>query len=220
MAVFPFDTDMTHQKPDLSAAYALSSPEDSVRLYADWANSYDQGFAKQQAYILPEAVARAFVHAGGRGPVLDVGAGTGLCGEALTKLGCGPIDATDISPEMLSQALRKDVYRDVIEADLTEGVPVPRNAYAGIVSSGTFTHGHLGAEVLSHLLRAARPGSQFAISINTKHYDKQGFASAFDRLLRGQWIRNLTMPEVRMYGEGAPGEHGNDTALIALFQKS
>ena len=29
-----------------------------------------------------------------------------------------------------------------------------------------------------------------------------------------------TMPEVRMYGEGAPGEHGNDTALIALFQKS
>ncbi len=162
---------MRDQKPDLSSAYALSSPEDSKRLYADWANTYDQSFAKDSRYQLHLLTARAFVQAGGRGPVLDAGAGTGLCGAELAALGTGPIDATDISPDMLAQALRKDVYRDVIEADLLEGLPVPPGSYAGVVSSGTFTCGHVGPEALPALLRAARPGAQFALSINAVEPD-------------------------------------------------
>lgn len=211
---------MRDQKPDLSSAYALSSPDDSKRLYADWAATYDQSFAAGQHYQLHLLTARAFVQAGGRGPVLDAGAGTGLCGVELAALGADPIDATDISPDMLAEALRKDVYRDVIEADLLQGIPVPPGSYAGVVSSGTFTCGHVGPDALPALLRAARPGAQFALSINAKHYRRDGFAEAFDRLLRGQWIRKLSLPEVRIYSEAAAGEHKDDTALIALFQKA
>ena len=210
---------MKKQTPGLSDAYALSTPKDSRRLYADWAGSYDQDFATGQDYLLPGLTAKAFAAAGGKGPVLDVGAGTGLCGQALQALGVGPVDATDISPEMLAEALRKDAYRDVIEADLLEGIPVPRSAYRGVVSSGTFTHGHLGPGVLPALLRAAAPNALFALSVNAKFYEKAGFAGAFDRLLRGQWIKNLTLPELRIYGPRATGAHKNDTALVALFQK-
>lgn len=133
---------MKKQQPDLSNAYALTTAEDTRQLYQDWAQSYDHDFAAGQDYHLPGLTAQAFADAGGRGPVLDAGAGTGLCGQALRALGVGPIDAADISPEMLAQALRKDAYRDVIEADLRDGIPVPRNAYRGVVSAGTFTHGH------------------------------------------------------------------------------
>ena len=209
---------MSNQTPDLHAAYALKSPEDNKRLYAEWAGGYDDSFAALKDYHLHIHTARAFVSAGGQGPVLDVGAGTGLCGGILAGLGVGPIDATDISAEMLDQAMRKDIYRDAIIADLNGGLPVPRDSYAGIVSSGTFTHGHLGPEVLPALLRVARPGAQFALSINAKHFEAMGFADAFRHLQDGQ-ISNFSLPEVRIYGELAAGPNSNDLALIALFEK-
>ncbi|MGJ8555851.1 MAG: methyltransferase, partial [Sulfitobacter geojensis] len=65
--------------PDLDAAYALETPADNQRLYADWAESYDHGFAKDMDYRLPQIVADLLVDLfDGQGVVLDVGAGTGL----------------------------------------------------------------------------------------------------------------------------------------------
>ncbi len=210
---------MTDKKPNLHAAYALETPEDHKLLYAEWAGDYDDSFAALEDYQLHIHTARAFVGAGGQGPVLDVGAGTGLCGAILAGLGVGPIDATDISAEMLDQAMRKDIYRDAIEADLNQGIPVPRDSYSGIVSSGTFTHGHLGPEALPALLRIARPGAQFALSINAKHFETMGFADALRKMEQGQ-IDNLTLPEVRIYGDLAAGPNKDDTAFIALFDKA
>lgn len=210
---------MSQKTPDLHTAYALTSPEDNKRLYAEWAGDYDDSFAAREDYQLHIHTARAFVSAFGQGPVLDVGAGTGLCGAILAGLGVGPIDATDISAEMLDQAMRKDIYRDAIEADLNHGIPVPRHSYSGIVSSGTFTHGHLGPEVLPALLHVARPGAQFALSINARHFEKLGFADALHQLAHDR-IRNLTLPEVRIYGDLAAGPNKDDTAFIALFERS
>ncbi len=209
---------MSTKTPDLHTAYALESPEDHKRLYAEWAGDYDEGFAAREDYQLHVHTARAFVSAGGQGPVLDVGAGTGLCGAVLAGLGVGPIDATDISAEMLDRAMRKDIYRDAIEADLNKGIPVPRESYSGVVSSGTFTHGHLGPEALPALLRVARRGAQFALSINAQHYEKLGFAEALHKMAQGQ-IQNLTLTEVPIYGDLAAGPNKDDTALIALFER-
>ncbi|WP_299989312.1 class I SAM-dependent methyltransferase [uncultured Ruegeria sp.] len=208
---------MSKKTPDLHAAYSLKSPEENKQLYAEWAGDYDEGFAALEDYQLHHHTARAFVGAGGQGPVLDVGAGTGLCGAILAGLGVGPIDATDISAEMLDQAMRKDIYRDAIEADLNHGLPVSRDSYTGVVSSGTFTHGHLGPETLPALLRVARPGAQFALSINAKHFEALGFADAFRRLEVDQ-ISKLSFTEVRIYGALAAGPNKDDVALIALFE--
>jgi len=206
-------------KPDLLSAYGLKTPDDSKRLYAKWAGDYDDSFATSKDYQLHIHAARAFVNAGGQGPVLDLGAGTGLCGAVLAGLGVGPIDATDISAEMLGVAMAKDIYRDAIEADLNTGIPVPRESYAGIVSSGTFTTGHVGPDAIDALLRVARPGAQFALSVNSRHYRSAGFAETFETLMTSGTISKLTLPEVRIYGDLAAGPHKDDTALIALFEK-
>lgn len=209
---------MTDEDPDLDAAYALKTPDDSRKLYAGWADSYDSSFAEQNDYILPAETARAFFDAGGAGPVLDVGAGTGLCAVVLSQLGICPIDATDISAPMLEMAMRKNVYRDAIEADLTKGLPIRADTYAGIVSSGTFTTGHVGPDAIDPLLQVARPGAQFALSINAQHYDSAGFAAKFDQLK--PQIAELTLKDVPIYGPNAAGAHRCDRAFVALFRKA
>ncbi|MFA3920151.1 class I SAM-dependent DNA methyltransferase [Ruegeria hyattellae] len=211
---------MTPKPPDLRIAYSLKTSDDSRRLYAEWADDYDRMFALNEDYQLHIHTARAFGLAGGQGPVLDVGAGTGLCGAVLADMGVGPIDATDISTEMLNRAMRKDVYRDAIEADLNEGVPVSRNSYSGIVSSGTFTHGHVGPEALDELLRIARPGAQFALSINARHFAAKGFSTKLDALEQVARIGQPSLVEVRIFGDLATGENKDDTAFIALFEKA
>lgn len=208
---------MVKNGPDLEAAYALKTPEDSRSLYGEWAASYDSGFVAQNDYILHVETARAFFEAGGSGPVLDVGAGTGLCGAVLAQLGVGPIDATDISGEMLAMAMRKDIYRDAIEADLTQGLPVPVASYAGVISSGTFTTGHIGPDGIDALLPVARAGGQCALSINAQHYESAGFATKFAAL--EPKITGLSLKDVPIYGPKATGPHKNNRAYIALFRK-
>ncbi len=208
---------MTKDSPDINDAYALETPDDSRRLYADWAETYDDGFVAEQHYELHLHVARVFKEAGGTGPVLDVGAGTGICGVALHDQGISPIDATDISAEMLEVAQGKGVYRRTFVADITVPLDPPPQPYAGIVSSGTFTTGHVGPDAIDHLLDVAASGALFALSINAKHYSSAGFETKFDAL--SERVTDLRLPETRIYGTEASGPHGDDIALIATFRK-
>ncbi|WP_299684283.1 methyltransferase domain-containing protein [uncultured Tateyamaria sp.] len=202
--------------PSLSRAYALNTPADSVALYRDWADSYDADFAQNSDYILHEQVARHFTLIGGFGPVLDVGAGTGLCGEALAARGNTPIDGTDISPEMLEVAATKDVYRNLFAANLMDGLPVPARPYQGAVSSGTFTHGHVGPDGIDPILPALRPRAWVVISVNAQHYAAAGFEARMEAL--SSQIAELSLTEVPIYGPAATGAHALDRALLVAFR--
>lgn len=202
------------KQPSLDAAYALQTPDDSRRLYGEWAKSYDAGFADAMAYELPAKVANLFDKLGGEGPVLDVGAGTGLLAAALRA---GPIDALDVSAEMLQVAGEKGLYRNLIEADLTKPLAMAANRYNGIVSSGTFTHGHVGPDALDGLLEVARPGALFALSVNAQHFSEQGFAAKFDSLAAR--ITEFQLHSVPIYGTNAASDHAGDKAHIATFKR-
>lgn len=206
--------------PDLSGAYALNGAADCRRLYAGWADSYDDGFARGMDYRLPAEVAAAFLRAAPPpGPVLDVGAGTGLLAAALRGLGhTGEIDGIDLSAEMLARARAKGLYRGLIAADITRPLPAAAR-YAGIVSSGTFTHGHVGPEALETLLTVALPGAVVALSVNAGVWDALGFGPALAAL--GPRIAGLDRADVAIYGASAQGHdpaHAADRALIVTFR--
>ena len=169
-------------KPTLKAAYALKTPQDNLRLYRDWADTYDQSFAQSMDYQLPAHVAHLFADLGGEGPVLDVGAGTGLLAEALRTLSDVEIDALDLSTDMLAVAGQKGIYRNLIKADLTQSLSIAPDSYGGVVSSGTFTHGHVGPDSLDKLIAGARPGALFVLSVNAEHFEARGFAAKFEAL--------------------------------------
>lgn len=209
---------MTDKTDDLEAAYALKTPEDSVRYYRDWAARYDRDFAAGMDYRGPEVVAAAFATLGGMGPVLDIGAGTGLVAEALARAGIGPVDGIDISAEMLAVAAAKGLYRQTIRADLTLPLPIRNSVYSGLISAGTFTHGHVGPEAFDELLRIAAPGALFAVTVHSGVYSSGGFARYFAAL--GDRISAFRAEPFRIYGPEAAGAHADDTGWIVSFRKA
>lgn len=201
---------------DLDRAYALAGPADNARLYADWAATYDAGFAATAGYTYPAAIARLFVAEGGAGPVLDIGAGTGLVGAALPGLA---VDALDIAPEMLAVARAQGRCRHALVADLTRPLPVADGTYAGITSAGTFTHGHVGPGCLPELLRIARPGARLVLGIHEGVFDGAGFGSALARLAATGALAPLRFARIPIYAPGATHAHAGDRALVALLAK-
>ena len=206
------------EKKGLKDAYSLKTPEDSINLYKTWASTYDDDFAKQNDYRSPIEIAKFFAQYSNNEdtPILDVGAGTGLIGECL-NLNSKEIDAIDISPEMLSIARTKNCYSEIIKADLTQRLFINDNHYGAIVSAGTFTHGHVGPNVLDELLRVARPDALFIFTVHFKLFNKAGFDK---KLLEIK--KNITQPifhEVDVYGSNPDKEHGSDQVIITVFRK-
>jgi SAM-dependent methyltransferase len=131
--------------------------------------------------------------------------------------GAFALDGLDISADMLAVAAKKGLYRKTIVADLSGTLNLPDSSYGAVVSSGTFTHGHVGPDALDELLRIAKPGAIFVLSINAEHFDARGFGTKFTQL--GPSIRDLTHRTVDIYGESADAAHRQDQALIAVFRK-
>ena len=101
----------------------------------------------------------------GAGPVLDAGAGTGLLGDWLRILGYGPLEGLDISQGMLAVARGKGVYAALHCAALGEALPFADGHFAGIISTGVFTTGHVGAEALPELRRICRCGGVIVLTV-------------------------------------------------------
>lgn len=204
--------------PSLDSAYALETPEDSVQLYSAWADTYDSDFARVREYILHEQVARHFLNIGGFGPVLDVGAGTGLCGAALRARGIETIDGTDISAEMLKVAATKDIYRTTRVENIFDGLATPDGQYQGAVSSGTFTNGHVGPDGIDAVITAVRSRGWIVLSVNAQHFAASGFNAKL-ALLESD-IEEFSLTEVAIYGPNATGDHAKDTALLIAFRRA
>lgn len=212
-------------KINVDDAYSLETPDDNRRLYAKWASTYDADFVEPTGYVYHENVVAAFLDAGGSagGAILDVGCGTGIVGVALRDQGERTIDGIDISPEMIDVARAKrsvfdePVYRDLHVADLTEPLDLPDDCYMGIISVGTFTHGHLTPEPIRELVRIAAPSAICAIGINNEHYVEHGFDRLFGELVVDGRITSPSNIDVSIY-EAMRGEHANARGNVALFQ--
>ena len=203
-------------KPSLQNAYDLKSPDDNVELYSAWAETYDNDFIEDMQYKLHFSVAEEFVLNGGNGLILDVGAGTGALARALLQRAKFSIEATDISKEMLKVANSKRIYQRSFLSDLTKKIPVDNSFYDGVVSSGTFTHGHVGPSAMDELVRVTKAGGLVTISVNEKHWIALDFESEIDRL--NKYIRNYTLKKISIYGEQSTHDHKDDKAIILTIK--
>jgi ubiquinone/menaquinone biosynthesis C-methylase UbiE len=159
------------------------------------------------------------------GAVLDVGCGTGLVGASLRNGGIETIDGIDISTEMLAEAGKKRtedgaaVYRNLIAADLTKTLDIPDNQYAALISSGTFTHGHLGPDSLNELWRVAASGAICAIGVRSTHYEDMGFSEKLSVDFANDIITKPDLEEVDVYSAQTDDlTHADDKYLIVQCQ--
>ena len=200
------------KKPSLKSAYNLRSPSDNIELYSVWAETYDSDFIDEMHYRLHFSVADEFILNGGNGLILDVGAGTGALAEALLQTANFCIEATDISEKMLKVANLKKIYKRTFLSDITKEIPADNDFYDGVVSSGTFTHGHVGPSAMDELIRITRPGGLITISVNEKHWVALDFESEVKKLSRN--AKKYVLKKIPIYGEKSSHDHKEDKAVL------
>ncbi len=160
----------------LGAVYSAKRPEEVAALYDGWADRYDREMA-QAGYRHPAICLALLTRHLPRGaePLLDAGAGTGLVGEWLGIVGYRHVEALDLSEGMLAVAARKNVYAALHRLALGGPLPFADGHFAGIVSAGVFTTGHVGPEGLDELVRICRPGGVIVMTVKDTLWD--GFAT-------------------------------------------
>ncbi len=207
------------KKINLNDAYSLKTPGDSKKLYKKWAQTYDKDFALSSNYLSPKKIANFFnkYSMNSDTPILDVGAGTGLVGQFLNKSGTKEIIGIDISSDMLEMANVKKCYSSLIAADITKKIPFKDASIGAIVSAGTFTHGHVGADAIDELLRITKPGGLFVLSINSKVFIDGGFKKKFLK------IRNIIsspiFKEFNAHGKHKNKKYKEVKILASIFRK-
>jgi len=202
-----------HHDGHLGAVYDAKAPEEVAALYDGWAATYDAEMAKagyRHPAIGLALLARHLPR--GAGPILDAGCGTGLLGDWLGIMGLAPVEGLDLSPGMLAVARAKGAYAALHTLALGSDLPFADGHFAGIISTGVFTTGHVGAEGLPELIRILRPGGTLVLTVKTTLWDAQirDFLSARADL---QPLEQ-TAPYVSM-----PGEVGTIPSLAIALRR-
>ena len=125
--------------------------------------------------------------------------------------------------DFLQNPLSDQVLRELNEAtaNLKQTLPIPDATYAGLVSSGTFTHGHVGAEALPELVRILARGALAVITVRPQVWTEMGFEPTFDALAGDGLVTMPEMSEEKIYADPdrAPEGHDQDTGYIVTFHR-
>ena len=154
-----------------------------------------------------------------KGLVADIGCGTGLIGPNFLKTDF-ILDGLDISKGMLEIAKERSVYRELIQVDLKDVNSYPEEHYTGIISSGTFTLGHLGPEVLLKTLLLADDYSLCVFGINSKHFHAAGFVKLVEKLESDNIIKGVDLIDVPIYSVLVHKKNQINIAKLLIFNIS
>jgi MFS family permease len=171
---------------DLGRLYGAKDLDNLREEYDRIASGYDQALLDGMGYRSPQAVAevaRRLLEPEAR--ILDAGAGTGLLGVALAEAGFSNLDGLDLSPAMLAEAARKNVYRDLREGRLGDRLDYETARYDAVASAGVLTTGHAPASCLDELVRVTRAGGFLVFTLRSDEMPP-GYAEKLGELERSR----------------------------------
>ncbi len=143
------------------------APADYVRdLFDQFAPRFDAELTGRLAYRTPEALAALLHQAGVPGGlrVLDLGCGTGLSGLALAPF-AARLEGLDLSPRMLAEAARRNLYAALHQAELVEWLPGRPAGFDLIAAADVLNYLGDLAPALAAMHGALAPGGWLGFSI-------------------------------------------------------
>lgn len=181
--------------------YSARNSQELAQRYDFWAPDYDQELEEVFGYAAPQKAAEMLAkHAPRDARILDAGAGTGLVGQALHRLGYPRLVGLDASQGMLSKAGEKDVYQTLCRMDLGDPLPFPDACFAAVISIGVFTYGHADASSFDELIRVTKPGGHIVFSLRPDFYEESGFEAKLSSLeATGKWECTEVSREFRCF---------------------
>lgn len=153
---------------------------DKLRAYAEWSNTYDKDIGnlkysgpKHITQMLFEAVRSDTIE------ILDAGCGTGLlaptvCEVAADKNVSVKLTGLDYSQAMLDQASKKNLYENLVQADLNMSLPFPENHFDFFIAGALFLAHHCGPSVLPNIFKCVKVGGFGVFSIRRNTYLEEG----------------------------------------------
>jgi predicted TPR repeat methyltransferase len=143
--------------------------------------------------------------------VLDAGCGTGLCGAIVAPF-ARRLVGVDLSEGMLAQARHKNLYQDLVKAELTDFLRGRNDAFDLIVSADTLVYFGDLRQVVPALAKALRPegmvvftlehagGSEADIDYRLEPHGRYSHSRAYvEGLLASAGLRSTIVPaELRM----------------------
>lgn len=190
----------------IARARAIVSSDDARSVYAKWATTYDHDVFSTLKVTGTNTIAD-LLHAHTTdieaARVLDAGCGTGAVAARLKLHGFKLIDGVDLSPDMLKIARAKNLYRSLIEADLNQPFDLAHSPYTAIVSAGTFTTGHVGANGFRNLFAHLQPNGLMACVIAIPVWQRD----QFDTLVGKLPVEVLANTVEATLPDGAPDAH-------------
>ena len=141
-----------------------SDASDLIERYDRWASTYDTDH-DEWGWRGPHIAAERLMGYGPGSVVLDAGCGTGRVGVSLRSCGFeGELIGVDFSLGMLAAAERLGVYDQLIHATVLD-LPLAKASVDAVVSTGVFTHGHVGGEGFAELVRVGRKEAAVVITV-------------------------------------------------------
>ncbi len=140
--------------------------------------------------------------------IFDVGCGTGLIGEALSKAGYSDIVGVDISQNSLYVANNKQVYKSLHKFDLENPTPLFNNdMFDVIVSMGVFTYGHVKPSALVNLVSYLKNSGFLLLVIREDYFNDD--TTSFHEVIK--YLRLGLVRQEKFYLDGRE-------ILILLYQ--
>lgn len=169
--------------------YASENNRQLEERYDEWAKEYDDDLADDFGYVMPRMAAEIFERFVPKdASVLDAGAGTGLVGMELSRLGYTNIEAMDMSQGMLDVAAAKGVYGALHQMVMGEPLGFESDRYDAIIGVGVLTLGHAPASSLDELARVTKPGGVVTFTLRPDVYERNGFREKQEQIVsEGKW---------------------------------
>jgi predicted TPR repeat methyltransferase len=188
----------------LQEAYGVQTDEERQTFYSNWADEYDAQLLDELSYVGPQKTAALLMRFvdDRNARILDIGCGTGLTSVDLAAQGYQQLDGLDFSAAMLAKARERNIYATLIEADLNQPLAIDSETYDAAVSTGTFTHGHVGAEPLDEVFRIIKPGGYLVCTVHRAIWKDHGFEEKIRELNESARARTLDLVH-DVYFEGS-----------------
>ena len=140
-----------------------------VDLFDDYADSFDAHLVGDLDYcghrVLPKLLGQSAKVKNANWVVLDLGCGTGLCGEALRPL-ASRLVGVDVSPKILEEARKRQWFDELFVADLVYALACTESESVDVLFSAD-TLGYLGGldAVFEEGTRVLRSGGRLVFSV-------------------------------------------------------
>jgi predicted TPR repeat methyltransferase len=145
-----------------------SSPEYIQSLFDSYADYYDAHMLSHLHYRVPEALYAAVkqvgVFAAGKLDIVDIGCGTGLCGQ-LFKPHARRLTGVDLSAKMLEAAAQKNVYDELVTTDAAGYLAAHHSAFDLVLAGDVLVYFGDLAAFIAAVQSALRPGGYFAFNV-------------------------------------------------------